>query len=317
MADMNQLLNQLLPILILLFLGNRMRAFSFLNDATVDHLKKLVVNFTLPAILFLSFLNIKLETRYLSLAAVTFVLPILLYLAGVIIGRWTSKREHFPFLLTGFEYGMLAVSLFGSAYGAENIGYIAIADLGHEFFIWFVFVIILTSKAGGRTNVGGVLKSFATSPIILAIVLGIVLNEVGLRESLDTTPGIGAIMISLGYLAQMTIPLILIIVGFGIRIERDGLGEVLRAVAIRAAICVPLALALNVWLIRGLLGLGPMFEAALFTLLVTPPPFIIPLFMKDDPEEKRFVNNVLAVYTLFTVIMFALYVTLHPELAPR
>ena len=46
----------------------------------------------------------------------------------------------FHILITGFEYGMLAISLFGAAYGLDKIGYIAIVDLGHEIFIWFVFL---------------------------------------------------------------------------------------------------------------------------------------------------------------------------------
>ena len=33
--------------------------------------------------------------------------------------------------------------MFASAYGLQNIGYIAVIDLGHEIFIWFVFLALL------------------------------------------------------------------------------------------------------------------------------------------------------------------------------
>jgi hypothetical protein len=51
----------------------------------------------------------------------------------------------------------------------------------------------------------------------------------------------------------------------------------------------------------------------MFTLLILPPPFIIPLYMKPDlPDEKRYVNNVLTVYTLVTILLFSVYFALNP-----
>jgi len=86
-------------------------------------------------------------------------------------------------------------------------------------------------------------------------------------------------------------------------------------VGIRLAILIPLALILNAVIIRGLLGLERPFEIALFTLLVMPPPFIIPLYMRQDmPDEKRYVNNVLMVYTAFSLIIFSIYFVLNPQL---
>jgi len=47
--------------------------------------------------------------------------------------RFHIEHEYFPFLVAGFEYGMLGVGLFGSAYSLEKIGYLAIMDLGMSF----------------------------------------------------------------------------------------------------------------------------------------------------------------------------------------
>jgi hypothetical protein len=84
-------------------------------------------------------------------------------------------------------------------------------------------------------------------------------------------------------------------------------------VVLRLGLLIPLALLLNAVLVRGVLGLEPAFEAALFTLLILPPPFIIPLYMKPGiPEERRFVNNVLTLYTVVSVAVFAVYFALNP-----
>ena len=69
----------------------------------------------------------------------------------------------------------------------------------------------------------------------------------------------------------------------------------------------------NLVLIRGLLHLEKPFEIALFTLFILPPPFIIPLYIRPDlTGEKRYVNNVLTIYTIVSIGIFTLYLVLNP-----
>jgi hypothetical protein len=61
-----------------------------------------------------------------------------------------------------------------------------------------------------------------------------------------------------------------------------------------------------------MLGLGEMSEAALFTLLILPPPFIIPLYTRPDlpDEEKEYINNTLTLHTLASVAVYLIYFAL-------
>jgi malate permease and related proteins len=309
-----QIINRVLPILLLIFLGSWIRRQNFLRESTIDDLRKLVVNLALPAVLFVSFLGIDLKPAYLVVFGIIFSLCLLL----LGLGQWLKQRFHvpylyFPFLTTGFEYGMLGVSLFGSAYSLEKIGYIAIVDLGHEIFIWFVFLPLLLMKRDGAQNLRGVAKSFLTSPVVLAIVAGIGLNLAGLRELLPKLPLTGGVMLTLQSLAGLTIPLILIIVGYGIKFDRRGLTEAFGLVALRLGLLTPLALALNFLVIRQLLGLEKFFEMALFTLLILPPPFIVPLYARQDiGDEKRYINNVLTLHTVISIALYVVYFVLNP-----
>ena len=79
-------------------------------------------------------------------------------------------------------------------------------------------------------------------------------------------------------------------------------------VLLRLAILVPLALALNTIVLRGLLALEREFEPALFTLLVLSPPFIVPLYARADMvAEKRYVNTVLTRYTVVSIGIFVAF----------
>ncbi|MBK8906325.1 MAG: hypothetical protein IPM53_34440 [Anaerolineaceae bacterium] len=310
-----QIINRVLPIVLLLALGYGIRVRGFLSQPTIEELRKFVVNITLPAVLFISFLEIELKSAYFVIFGLTFGLCVLLFLLGLGLKRQLKiAHEYFPFLTTGFEYGMLGVSLFGSAYGLEKIGTIAVVDLGHEIFIWFVFLPLLLMKRNGRQSLGGIGRSFISSPVVLAIVASLALNLLGAAEALHTLPVTGAIMAALAFLGNLTIPLILLIVGYGIQIDRHGLQTSLGLVGLRLALLIPLALLINVVVIRGLLQLDGYFEAAVFTLLILPPPFIVPLYARPDLPlgQKQAINNVLMLHTLLSIAVYIVYFALNP-----
>ena len=179
-----------------------------------------------------------------------------------------------------------------------------------------MFLPLLLIKRDGRQTPTKVLKSFISSPVIIAILAGLIFNILGAHDPLDELPVSGALMRTLGFLGALTVPLILIIVGYSIKIDRRGLKEALGVVLIRFAIMLPLILLANTLLIRGYLGLGKLFEAATFTLLVLPPPFIIPLYTPSDlpQSEKEYINNVLTVSTVLSVTIFLIYFALNPGL---
>lgn len=311
------IVNRVLPILFLIGLGSWIRHRQFLAESTIDDLRKIVVNFALPAVLFISFLNIELELKYLVLFVTLYVLCGALFGFGHLVrARLSIDYEYFPFVMTGFEYGMLGVSLFGAAYGVEEaIGYIAVADLGHEIFIWSFFLALLLMRRDGLSQPSQLVIAVFRSPVMVAIMAGIGFNILGAQDFLRDTAGTGAVMATFDFLSNLTVPLILIIVGYGIKLDMQGIREPLTVILIRLTILVPLALFLNRVLVDGLLGLGKPYEAALFTLMILPPPFIVPLYMRAGlDEERRYINNVLTLYTVFTIVIFTIFFSFNPEL---
>jgi len=310
-----RILNQALPILLLIALGYWIRQRKFLAETTINELRKIVVNLALPAVVFISFLSIELKPSYFVIFGVIFLLCIVLFLLGLWLKKQLNIQDsYFPFLITGFEYGMLGISLFGAAYGMEKIGYIAVMDLGHEIFIWFVFLPLLLIKRDGAQNPKTVIKSFLSAPVVIAISASLLFNVVSGQAWLYTLPVTGALMTVLKFLGNLTVPLVLIIVGYGIQINRARLKDVVLVVLIRLGILVPFVLFLNRYLVRNVLRLDTWFEIALFTLLVLPPPFIIPLYARSDldMEERQHINNVLTIHTIVSVFVFLVYFAANP-----
>ena len=91
--------------------------------------------------------------------------------------------------------------------------------------------------------------------------------------------------------------------------HRTELGKVISVVVLRLGILIPLALVLAYYFIRECLQLERPFEIALFTLLILPPPFILPLYTQVnlEIEEKQYINNVLAVHTVISIVIFLVH----------
>ena len=310
-----QILNQVLPILFLISLGYWTGRKNFLSETTMDDLRKIVVNLALPAVIFVSFLQVELRSSYFILFGLTFLLCVFLFLLGQFIKKQFNLRHaYFPYLTTGFEYGMLGLSLYGAAYGLDKIGVIAVTDLGHEIFIWFVFLPLLLIKRDGMQNPKEIVRSFLSAPVVIAILTGILFNMLNGQEWLVQLPVTGALMTTFDFLGKLTVPLILMIVGYGIKINRSGLKDALLVVMIRLGVLIPLALFLNVHLIRNFMQLDRLFEAGLFTLLILPPPFIVPLYAPSNlgNDEKQYINNVLTIHTMISVAVFIIYFVMNP-----
>jgi hypothetical protein len=154
-------------------------------------------------------------------------------------------------------------------------------------------------------------QGLATSPTIIAIVLGLALNLTGLSVQLGQGPVGGAVMATLKYLAAVIVPLVLLIVGYGSRLSWPDVQAALPLVLTRLLVAVALALAIGSMVFDGILALAPIYRHALFTLMVLPPPYIVPLFMPAErAKDQTYANNVLSLYSLVSVVIFLTYVVL-------
>ena len=315
MSSILQILCQIIPILLILFLGYLLRAKNFLSEKTIEESKKLVVNITLPCLLFISFLNIEIKFSYTAIFILMFFFCLfMLYYGRFLKEHFHIEHEYFPFLVTGFEYGMLGVGLFGSAYGLENIGYLAIMDLGHEFFIWFIFVSLLLSKRNGKQDNKQLIRNFLKSPVIIAIFLGIFFNLIGLRAFLYNYTITEGVINTTKLLGQITIPLILLVVGYGIHFQKGFLRDFLVLLAARLVLLTPMVFLGGIFIDK-VLGLDEMFKVALFTLFILPPPFILPIYIPQHYKKERlYVNNLLTSYTVISVIIFIVYFAFNPRI---
>jgi|SRR6056297_1045255 len=307
-VDYLSIMPKIIPLLVLLILGYIFQRTKFLSKNTILEVKNFILNITLPALLFIAFLDIDFKKEYILVIFIVIVINLLMLYLGKIITPFLKKEDpYLKLLFTGFEMGMLGIPLFTAIYGIENVKFIGIIDIGHEIFIWFILVGILfklkQSKKG--SNFKNLFKSFITSPVIIAILIGIILNIVGFANIKNTNLVANSIMESIKLIASLTVPLILIIIGYEIEFKSENIVLPIKIIAIRMVILIPLALIINYFIFSNLLNLTSMYNIALITMLVMPPPFIIPLFIKEeDLTSRKYIFNTLSISTIISLTIF-------------
>jgi hypothetical protein len=306
--------SRVLPVILLLLVGTAFNRTRFLQPGTIHELKKLVINVTLPAVLFLAFGRAAFQPAYLVIVGLVFSVCVAVLLLGRLIHpRIGLQAPQFPALLTGFEAGMIGYAIFTAVYGIDNVFKFAVIDLGQVTFVFFVLVPVLERLSSGPRPFSVTLANFIRTPVILAILGGILANQAGLVIWLGTQPVASSLVATLEILAGLTMPLVAIVIGYEMHLQRGSLAKPALTVAIRLACWLPLGALFALLIIGRLLGLDPVFQAALLTMFILPPPFVIPLFMEGASQEQlTYVVNSLSLATLVTLVAFPVVAGLFP-----
>ena len=288
-----------LPVFVALFIGMLCRSKGFLTRDGVDTLKKVIVNLTLPFVLFNSFATAEYTLSSLILPIIMFVVCCIMLAAGFLWVKTAKLQSKLaPFLASGFEAGMLGFSLFALLFPHESASKFAILVLGQEIFVFTLFKMLLT----GKTSAKAIINDFITSPTLIAVMLGLVVGATGLYDVLRSC-GISTILESVtSFVSAPTGTIILFAVGYDLVIREIPWKKTAGFIAMRLVIA-GVMLGLLVLLNRTILN-GMIFEGALVMLFILPSPYVIPIF-SDEPSERVQISSSLSALTLITMILFA------------
>lgn len=307
---MTALLEKLLPVLLIIALGWLLRKKNIISANTIDEIKRLIVNFALPFTLFLSFSKTALEARYILIVVLMFLLCMIMYALGFLLKRLQPDvfgSIYAPWFLSGFEFGMIGIGLFAALFGTENLPLITLIGLGHEFFAWFVAIPYVQFSNSGRFILTETLGKFIRTPVILGIFGGLIANITGVYGLLQTVFWGRAVLGTMMTVSNILVPMILMVVGYSMIIEKDNTSRVVMYIAARV---IPLLAfgTLVLFLIHSLAGpVDPLFNVAYYAFLILPPSYLVPVFVKDNEAERHFYSQTVVYYT---ILSFAGYVIL-------
>ena len=288
-----------LPVFLALALGMMCRSRNFLSREGVDALKKVVINLTLPFVLVNAFATAEYSAAALILPALMFLVCCLALGLGFLAVRiFKIKGRLTAFLASGFEAGMLGYALFLLLFPDVSVSKFALPDIGQTLFVFTLYKILLSGKRDWK-SIG---KDMVTTPILWAVVAGILIGATGLYGKMEQWGVSGVLNACTDFLSAPTGMIILLTVGYDLVIKEIPWKKTAGVIVMRlviVAICYAVSLLLNRTLLDSML-----FEGAMLLMLILPPPYVIPVFA-DEPAERVSVSSALSAMTLVTVVLFA------------
>lgn len=300
-------LAQVAPIILLIVLGMIFRYIRFLRPETVEDMNKLVVKAALPALIYISFSSMQFESRYLAVIITMFLACTLMMAVGFLFKRWLSPTNpYYPALFTAYEIGMMGMPLFISVFGIEHAEEVAVVQLGNTLFFFFVVITFLQRQQAKKRQLGQQVVVFLKTPLVIAVLLGFAISVTGINTSITNNVLGGALTEGIRLLSSLTVPLILITIGYQLKLDRRNpalLLKVTTTIVLRLAISLLLATAINILLIDRLLQLDRLFQAAIYTAFLLPPPFPLPANLPANAKEE---HRQEIVFTISMHILFSL-----------
>ncbi len=297
-----RVLSVVLPVFLVVALGYLFKRKGWITPAGTDALKNLVVNVTLPAVLFGAFWQASYGRANLVCALAMIVLCTLGLGLGALLKRLIPNTSPLlPFLCTGFEAGMLGYSFYILLFGQEAVYQFAMLDVGHTFFVFTLYVGLLNARSGKAAK--ETLKSMVTSPILIAMLLGVLLGVTGLGAAAVNT-AIGDVVNSVvDFVSAPTACVILFVIGAQMELNPPSLKAAALNVALRVVVTACLCV-LGIFLISRFIPMSRELTFALIIMFSLPAPFILPIYGQSELEQAQ-TSTALSLNTLFSIAAFA------------
>ena len=299
METLIRVLETALPVFLTLAIGMLCRTKNILTREGVAQMKSVAVNIALPAVLFSAFATAEYSRESIAIPLVIFAICCAaLALGFLLVKAFRTPGKLTPFLFTGFEAGMLGYGLFALLFKGEPNSSFAIIDLGQVLFVFTVYKMLLC----GRGNLKAALHDALVSPVLWAIVAGLLFGATGLYDALKPS-GVSGVLDSIaGFIAAPTSVLILISIGYDLIPGEIRWRKTAAIVGLRVLI---MGAMLGVALLVNLLLLGgAMHTGALVLMFILPPPYVLPVFA-DAGDERANISSALSVLTLLSIALFA------------
>lgn len=302
---MSDIISIVIPIVLILCLGFYCKEKKILNRQAIDGIKNVSVRFLWPMVLFYAFFTASYSVETIFYAGVNFATNLFAFAVGLVL-RKTKCRHSFsyPYLLSGFETGMIGYPLYTLLFGAENISCLALLDVGHALFIFPIFLNYLSMEQG-KTSLKDSIRDMFTSPIMIALIVGMISGMTGIGSFVMNSVA-GVVVTKLyGLISDANVVMILIVMGYNLSFSFGELKESAKVILIRSGIMTFCGL-VSFWILRKFVTMNVYLVSALIVTYIMPPVYMLSVYVKDK-EENEFMSTTSSAFTMLSILLFLLF----------
>ena len=174
----------------------------------------------------------------------------------------------------------------------------AMIELGQVLFVFTIYKVLLSGKGGLQSA----LREALVSPVLWAIIIGLIFGTTGLYDNLSPSGVSGMLTSIANFIGAPTSAVILLTIGYDLVPGEIRWRETAAIVGLRVVIMGAMLGA--AMLISNLLLRGAIHTGALVLMFILPPPYVLPVFA-DAEDERATISSALSVLTLLTIALFA------------
>ena len=280
MTEKMDVLEIVLPVLVMIILGMLCRKWKLLDQNGVNNIKTLVTNIMLPVAIFHALATAKYSGK---------------------IG--TPYKKYLPFLVCIYEGGMMAYPLYTSLCGSENLSQIAVLDIAGLLFGFSVYMGMLgQTENGEKINAKSLFYSALKTPAFIGTVLGIIAGLTGLINRLmDSSFGPGYLSAE-SILTTAITPIILIVVGYSMELVPELIGPCIKTIFLR--IILQAAMIMGVLIaVKYLVGSSRLLNLAIIIYMSSPATFSMQTFLKKK-ESSAYASTTNSLYCIVSILVY-------------
>jgi len=229
---MNSAVRQSLPILSLVVVGFLLKQTGLIRSGDSQVIARLIINTTLPAVIFLSIARANVTPAKMGLLALCGALVCLAssIISGLVVGYLNLERQVAGVVILAtmiLNIGFFLFPVFLTVYGQEGISRLAAFDLGNSL-VAHSYGFYLATRYGNRppSGIWRSLQRVLSLPVLWAVLAGLAVNLL----SIQLSPFVTKI---LEPLAAANIPLAMLTLGAFLQLRYTNLPLMGLTVALR------------------------------------------------------------------------------------
>ncbi|MCB9358713.1 AEC family transporter [Candidatus Woesearchaeota archaeon] len=295
-----QIINLIVPLFIVMFVGYAMKRTGFLPEKFGNQLNRFVYYIALPVMLFVSTSSSDIRGIDSFKIIISFMITVAVVLLISFIASSGLKNIRGPFIQASFRCNMayLGIPIVTTTFGEDALGIAAIIVMVAVITNTILSILIL--KAFGKDHKPPKLRELFVNPLVISIVAGLIFSYFALPLPI-------IISNTFDFLARVSLPLILIVIGYSLSFNEIKKYIMPDFIAATIKLIIMPAVAFIVLNFLGLHGLE-LKTAVLLTAM--PTAVMSQAFAKELKADSHFAASAVNFSTLSSIITISILVML-------
>ena len=288
-------LSTLFPVFFMIVLGMIARIKNFISPKQKEGANHIVFNVLFPILIFNVLFTAKIEASAILIVLYVLAAFTLAMILGKFISKFIGKEMGYisPYLLTTCERGNVALPLYTSIVGVAYASNTVIYDIAGTVIAFIIIPVLVAKKTSGNTSTKELLKTIFTNSFVIAVMLGIVLNVLGVYDLLCKSAFIDVYTNTIQQATAPIVSLILLIIGYNLKINKDTIGSLLKLVGVRIILYILMA--------------DKIYMMGVVIYFMCPTGFAMPMLILPiykGEEDEDFVAAFISLFMVITLIVY-------------